>query len=128
MWQVLLWRIVQTLCSFCSYSFPSGMNPQVLWTFSIWLLFMLMADLRMQAALYHSCFLCSPPAVWDHLKLQIGHFQISFSDFFWLSVKACGISEGFALVGSGSYPLASGRNTRHLDSHSPFVEPSLSDY
>ena len=45
-----------------------------------------------------------------------------------LSVKACGISEGFALVGSGSYPLASGRNTRHLDSHSPFVEPSLSGY
>lgn len=50
------------------------------------------------------------------------------TSFFWLSVKACGISEGFALVGSGSYPLASGRNTRHLDSHSPFVEPSLSGY
>ena len=50
------------------------------------------------------------------------------SSLFRLSVKAWGISEGFALVGSGSYPLASGRNTRHLDSHSPFVEPSLSGY
>ena len=49
-------------------------------------------------------------------------------ELLWLSVKACGISEGFALVGSGSYQLASGRNTRHLDSHSPFVEPSLSGY
>lgn len=71
----------------------------------------------------------------SNMVCQRGLFTFALPDdlnilcaFFWLSVKACGISEGFALVGSGSYPLASGRNTRHLDSHSPFVEPSLSGY
>ena len=66
-------------------------------------------------------FMCSGVTLIDYRKKYS-------TRIYWLSVKACGISEGFALVGSGSYPLASGRNTRHLDSHSPFVEPSLSGY